>query len=151
MLSLQYRDGHRQGTLLARDVRGRPLLLAQYDRKKLHGWRCVFLPCSEDCGTSHLTLLEKWERGRLEESYFVSGNRAVPVRVEDSHDPARRNVAYTAARKVLDDFEEQYAASEKQLKTLVRQEGRAGRQQREFEAAELPGALLTEAVDCGFL
>ncbi|HVW02999.1 MAG TPA: sialidase family protein [Planctomycetaceae bacterium] len=151
VLSVQYRDGHRQGTLLVWDDRGRPLLLAQYDRKKLHGWRCVFLPCSEGCETSHLTLLQKWERGRLEESYFVFENRAVPVRDEDSNDPARRKPAYTAAHKLLGDFEEQYAANEKQLKQLVREEGRARRQQLEFDAAALSGSLLAEAVDCGFI
>jgi hypothetical protein len=113
---VDYSKGQRDSTLQTWDEQGRPLVFAEYQLGKIHGLRCVFQACCEDCKSGHLWMVQEWEQGQLLATHLVRPD-GDPISVNHRYgQPAQVDSEFELATSELARFESRFDSDEQRLK-----------------------------------
>jgi hypothetical protein len=116
---VDYRKGERDSAFLTWDDAGRPIVFAQYQSGELHGLRCLFKACCEECKSGHIWMVQEWEQGQLRVAHVVDpdGNS---ISLEYRYGkPSQLASGVDSAFAELASFESQFDADQLKLKRLL--------------------------------
>jgi hypothetical protein len=117
---VDYKKGERDSALLTWDDAGRPIVFAQYQSGQLHGLRCLFKACCDNCKSGHLWMVQEWDQGQLLTAHIVDpGGTTISHEYRYGQPPPDSDVDSALAE--LASFEGQFDSDEGKLKELLKQ------------------------------
>lgn len=115
-----YKKGERDAALLTWDESGRPIVFAQYQSGQLHGLRCIFKACCDECKTGHVWMVQEWDGGQLQTVHLVGADGATTTHEYRYGDPPADSGIATAVSE-LASFESRFDGDETKLKQMLAQ------------------------------